>query len=676
MPGYKHIALCVLIGISRVALASEPESPSSPDGLFELSLEELLQVKVTSATRTLRSLGEAPASITVFTRTELENLGLDFLYELISYVPGYQTGRDNDYNSSYFFSSRGSDVGQDTTAILLLVDGIPRQEIRTASASSLSGIMSLDRIERVEIMRGPGSALYGSGAFLGVINIVTVQGNNQFAVQMGEPDRQQLNGEFSQRFGKLQFDAFLSHYKDKGEEYQLDDRFTDTLQTTSDPQQISDYVLDFRYERTRFTIERMEISTQDFYSISTLNNEINEQNHVLRHFALEQTFGWLQVSSEFRISYQENILDYASQGTAVGQLAAISFPSSNEPLIGYVHDRTDETRLQWLNDWQVNEDNSVQFGAEHIRQALQESWVDTNFDIDALSRMDYPVAYSPDIDIYSEYLETQDRNVLGLYGQWQTRISSETQFTLGARYDNYQGLDDNVSLRLALVHQLSHDQYLKAFYGEAFRAPSMVQLAIKDNLTVARNPDLKAETIRSSELVWMIQKARYSFSASAFYNIIDDRIDSSGFVNGRRSNTNDDRDYSGGVELESSLQLSERWWVRLTYTDFLKLPESSSQLSDRLASFVVNYQQSNWWMNLSGYYNSQRDMLSPEYGVIDGFTMLNAKVGFKLKNDITANLQIKNLTNEDVASVPQSEAVFSPIPYRGRETSVGIRFSF
>ena len=676
MPGYKHIVLCVLVGISRVALASESETSSSPDGLFELSLEELLQVKVTSATRTLRSLGEAPASITVFTRTELESLGLDFLYELISYVPGFQTARDNDYNSSYFYSSRGSDVGQDTTAILLLVDGIPRQEIRTASASSLSGIMPLDRIERVEIMRGPGSALYGSGAFLGVINILTVHGNNQVALQLGEPDRQQLKGEFSQRFGKLQFDAFLSHYEDKGEEYQLDDRFTDILQTTSDPQQISDYVLDFRYDKTRFTIERMAISTQDFYSISTLNNELNEQTHVLRHFALEQTFGWLQVSSEFRLSYQENILDYASQGTAVGQLVAISLPSSSEPLIGYVHDRTDETRLQWLNDWQINEQNSVQFGAEHIRQALQDSWVNTNFDIDALSNMNYPVTYSPKVDIYNEYLVTGDRRILGLYGQWQTRISSGTQLTLGARYDDYQGLDENISLRLALVHQLTQDQYLKAFYGEAFRAPSLIQLNLKENLTVASNPDLEAETIRSSELVWMIQKSRYNFSASAFYNVINDRIDSSGFVNGRRSNVNVERDYSAGVEFESSLQLSERWLVRFTFTDFMKLPESSSQLSDRLASLILNYQQSNWWLNLSGYNNSERDMLSPEYGVIDGFTILNAKVGMRFRNDITANLQIKNLTNEDVASVPQSESVFSPIPYRGRETSVGLRFSF
>lgn len=669
------ILVIAVFGCAVLPAAASSDEEPEPD-LFTLSLSDLMDIEVSAPTRTRQSLVNVPAAVTVFTRTELSKMGIDFLYELLSYVPGYQTTRDNDYSGSYFYSARGSDTGQDTTAILLLVDGIPRQEIRTASASALSGLMSLDRIERIEVMRGPGSALYGSGAFLGVINIITVQGNNQFKAQIGEPDRQQLNAQISQQFGAVKLDAYLSHYSDKGQSYRLDDRFGNDLQTTTDPQQIGDYALSLSLGNTRLSIERSKLNTDDYYSIAVIDNDFNHHQHVLNQIALEQTFDWLQVSSEFRLAYRENTLDYWAVGTPPGALSSVSQPSSSDPLQGHVHDYTDALLVQWLNDWRINDRNSLQFGAEHQHESLQESWIRSNFDAHAVAVGNFPVAYSPDGDIYSEYLELSDRDILGLYGQWQSEWGTSTHLTLGARYDRYQDVDENLSLRLALVQQLTDNQYLKLIYGEAFRAPSLVQLATRETLLVAPNPDLQAETIHSSELVWMLQRSRYSFSASGFYNIIDDHINSSGFIGTRRANVNEDRDYSGGIELESSLQLSRGWLVRAAFTEFLRLPAAAFQNSERLASLIANYQRDNWWFNLSGYYNSQRHMPGPDHINIDGFTQFNAKLGCQLDNNITLDFQIKNLTDATVASAPQVLEISTPLTYRGREASVGFTLDF
>jgi len=260
----KASSLCIFVlpMCLSPALFAADESVSM-DELLSLPIEDLLKVEITGPTRTLKTLQDVPASVTVFRRNELQKMGVDFLFELLSYVPGFQTSRDNDYGGSYFYSSRGSDTGQDTTAILLLIDGTPRQEIRNASASALSSLMPIDRIERIEVIRGPGSALYGSGAFLGVINIVTVDGNNSVKAQAGGYNSQELQGEFSARSGDWQFDAFLSGYRDSGESYLLDDKLRDAPIRTSDPQSAENYAFRLGYRDTVVRLEHTNIESEE-----------------------------------------------------------------------------------------------------------------------------------------------------------------------------------------------------------------------------------------------------------------------------------------------------------------------------------------------------------------------------------------------------------------------------
>lgn len=657
---------------SSTAIANQEMTEG--EHLYELSIDQLVNVKISGATRTMKKMSEVPASVTVFGHSELQKMGIDFLFELLSYVPGFQTSRDNDYGGMYFYSSRGSDTGQDTTAILLLIDGIPRQEIRNASASELSSLFPLDRIERIEVIRGPGAALYGSGAFLGVINIITVKGNNVAKVQTGQHDRQSANIQLSQQSGDWHFDAFLSGYKDGGENYRLDDRLRTDLMKTSDPQSMQNYTLQLGYLDTLITLEHLNLDVDDYYSISTINNDRNEQQHYANHASIEQKLNWDSLVSSLKISYDTNELDYVAQATLPGQLAARSNPSSNAALIGNTRYKSHDTLLQWLNDWQINDHSSVQFGAEEHHEALTTARVLANYDVSALANRQFPVRSSANQDIYNEVVATGGRNILGLYSQLQYRLDPQTEFTVGVRYDDYRNYAEQISPRLAVTRQLNDTNFLKAFYGEAFRAPSLNQLNVKETLTVASNPNLKPERIRTSELVWLSQNSNFSFSTSAFYNTIDDSIDSSGFVNGRRINVNVGTQYSDGLEIESSFQMGTNWLVRAAFTDFFTLPDSSFRESKHLTSLILNYQKEKWWANLSGYYNSEREM--PDGSTIGGFTVLNSKIGYRFSEQLTANLQIKNLTNKNFGSAAQSTNVTTPIPYRGRETSVGINYSF
>lgn len=644
--------------------------------LLDLSLEELMDTKISGPTRTPMSLPDVPASVTVFNRSEIQKLGIDFLYELLNYVPGFQTSRDNDYSTAYLFSSRGSDTGQGTTAIQLLVDGTPRQEIRSGSASALSSRLPVDRIERIEVIRGPGSALYGSGAFLGVINIVTVSGANSVKVQGGENDRHDMQTQLSTAAGPWQFDAYVSRYEDHGQDYALDDRFVTTPVPTSDPQLNENVALGIGYnDDTRLRLEHLNLESEDFYSIGAINNGLNEHRHYLNTASLEHSFHWYRIDSQLRVSVSENRLNFIAQGTAPGRLADISNPSSTDPLIGDVLYQTHEVLTQWLNDLHVNASTSVQFGAEKRHEHIETAQVLANFDSLALANRNYPIRYSPDRDIYNRTTDTVSREILGLYAQIQQQLNAQTTLTLGARYDDYLHYYDNTSYRVAMIRTLNDTHSLKLFYGTAFRAPSLMQLDSTESITIAPSPDLKPENIQTTELVWLAQASRFSLSVSAFYNVIDDRIDASGFVNGRKTNVNRDQEDSSGLELETSFQLSPNWLVRASLTDFLAMPESSFRESKHLASLIINYQRENWWANLAGYYNSEREMPAPN-GTIDGYSSLNLKTGYLFTPQLNGFFQIKNLLDNDVASAAQNPSIVTPVPYRGREASIGLRLDF
>jgi len=143
------------------------------DVVFDLSLKELMNIKITGATLSEENLLSVPAAVTVISSTEIKRLGFTRLDQLMNYIPGYQSYRTDSHSQSYVFSSRGRRIGNAGREVLILLDGMRINDDWAGGATSKEPVISLANVERVEFMRGPGSAIYGSNAFLGVINIIT-----------------------------------------------------------------------------------------------------------------------------------------------------------------------------------------------------------------------------------------------------------------------------------------------------------------------------------------------------------------------------------------------------------------------------------------------------------------------------------------------------------------------
>ena len=171
---HRLIAGWLLLG----ACAAQAAAPEDEDGLFDMSLEDLMTVEIDtvySASKHLQKVSEAPSSVTIITADEIRKYGYRTLAEVLRSVPGFYVNNDRNYD---YLGVRGfRRPGDYDTRTLLLVDGHRFNEnIGDSPVFGMQLVVDVDLIERVEIVRGPGSSLYGSNALLAVVNVITKDG--------------------------------------------------------------------------------------------------------------------------------------------------------------------------------------------------------------------------------------------------------------------------------------------------------------------------------------------------------------------------------------------------------------------------------------------------------------------------------------------------------------------
>src|SRR5579864_9647263 len=149
---------------------------NSPD-LTSQSLEDLMNMQVYSASKHLQSTSEAPSSVTVITADEIQRYGYRTLADILQTVRGFFVTYDRDYSS---VGVRGfARPGDYNTRILLLVDGHRLNDnVFDEAMIGTEFPVDIDLIERVEVIRGPVSSLYGSNALFAVVNVITKRGDD------------------------------------------------------------------------------------------------------------------------------------------------------------------------------------------------------------------------------------------------------------------------------------------------------------------------------------------------------------------------------------------------------------------------------------------------------------------------------------------------------------------
>lgn len=670
---------CALM-LSSVFLHANTPDPNG--GLYALSLAELLEIKVSGSTLVDEKISEVPAAVTVFSRKQIQRMGVNTLAELMNLVPGYQNQRSADNGAFTMASSRNRRTAAVSTEILVVIDGI-RTQINFQSGSSWFLELPLNNIERVEFMRGPGSAIYGSNAMMGVINIVTVNNENSVKLEAGNNKNKNLGLLLGTQFDEGSLDLLVDAQSSAGQNYLLRDAYSADPISVHDPYLNTNAILKGQYRDFDFHIQYRYREGEEFYVIESLDPDHNKVGLEYLRYAAGYNFDFDNFNSNISAYY----IDYESFLNAkysdYGAFSSVSDPASDEALLFESDRKSEEKSVSMKNEWLFSQDSRLLFGAEWRSEYLNSFVTRLNYDYSAIISNTTPIPYYGDFEQQQVFTRNFDRQtVVGYYAQWLKTLYQKNYLTVGFRYDEYRELDENkVSPRLALVHEFNDDHSVKFLYAHAFRAPTLSNLNA-DTTWTRGDPTLHAETVKTFELIWSGKNASAFWNLGFFHSTFEDPIlleTPDETDNTTRVLTNSEHDDVAGAEFEISYQLNEQWLLRNTATWIFQRDDITFRESNKLLSFELNYNTDNWNTNLALAWRGQRATYDPletdEKRTLDAYWLSFAKVQYKINREWQVFTRLGNLADQDIYYASPGSRLPQGVPARGREISLGVTFT-
>lgn len=532
--GIKRLVLGV-VAVMQVTLLAVPAGAAE---LWDLPLEELGKMRVTSiASGTQTPLDKAAAVATVITEADIIAMGATDLDQVLETVPGLHVGRsDQAYTPKYIIRGITSTYNPQT---LVLINGIPVTSLFVGNRGNAWGGMPVKAISRIEVIRGPGSALYGADAFAGVINIIT-KGKRELegtrvGARAGSFDTQAAWLKHGGSYGGFDVGLTVEAEQTDGWKETIDQ----DLQTVFDQgpapdvslapgpgnnqKKMMEARLDIAHEHSRLRAGyqgRHDAGTGPgiLQALDPHGRYGSDRYNADYTYALpELTPDW---GLEGRVSYYrytqevERNFKLLPPGTFGG-----AYPDG---LIGNPEYQEENARFDLSSLYQGFDRHLIRLGAGFYWGDIFEVTESKNFTVTLAPRpggledvSDTPEAFLPEKQRTSRYAYAQD--------EW--KLAPDWSLTTGVRYDHYSDFGDTTNPRLALVWAATAETTAKLLYGRAFRAPSIAELFVTSNPIALGNPGLDPETIDTYELA-MSHRASDALLATAnvFYYDIEDYI--------------------------------------------------------------------------------------------------------------------------------------------------------
>lgn len=653
-------AMWIAAGMS--CMTSSPLLADDVD-LFSVSLEELLQTKITSSTLTDESLQTVPSSMTVFTRADIHRLGLQNLSELVNLVPGYQGNRSDNFALNQAVSARGRRLGTSVSEVLVLVDGQRLNNDWSGGASQSDSVVNLENVERVEFIRGPGSSIYGSNAVMGVINITTgIQ--RELVVDSDSDDRRHasLGWRWQGDLGSVA--VYAGRAESHGEPLVIFEPFPEQVTPgyleTRDPFVADDLYLSAQLGEFSLNARLAQRDMEQFYVSGYVDNSSN----FYRSDSDSVSLGWSRELGQ-ALKLEGHIFN--SHKAFELQAAA----SLNPYLI--VNGGIDEQELgtQWTLQGSYGEAHWL-MGWEWRNPEL----ADTN------ARLGPPA--NRDLFVLSQAPE-DGRIINGVFAQYQTALGDHLALTLGVRRDSYSDFGSHVSPRVGFVQQLGDVDTLKFLYSEAFRAPSRIETSVINSSGFEQNPDLKPETAETTELVWLHLLGDGYVSTTLFNTKVKNAIVDTVTPQLKRSWGNSQQSVAG-VEFEWQATWATYWHSRIALTHILDPVDFIHTESNNLLSGNLSYQKGQWTCSLIANYQSAKrdpneqelpaDITTTEYTDFGGHTVHGVYLSYLTRNHTEWYVRVDNLFDKQYLLPANRPANDVGVPGSGRVMSTGLRWTF
>jgi outer membrane receptor for ferrienterochelin and colicins len=430
--------------------------------------------------------------VTVVTADEIKKYGYRTLADILQSAQGFYVSYDRNYA---FLGARGINLGDFNSRVLLLINGHRvNNNLTDGAAIGTDFILDVDLIDRVEIIRGPGSVLYGNNAFFGVINVIT-----RTAKQLHGAEVSGEYGSFDTYRGRFTYGnvftngaqlVFSGTYYDSAGPARLyypefDQRISSNPGATNNG--VAEGLDDDRFGSFFGSVSYRVFELQGGYINREKGNPTAQFNTDFNDSRLRTTDERSYVNLKYRQSFPE-IADVTAQVYYDRYDYAIGYPS-----LGVLYQEKD------VGEW---------WGAElQLQKHLWEKHVVT-------LGAEYRDDFRQEINI-----NHGSRQSYGVYAGAEFALMKQLRFNGGLRYDQYGDYNPAVNPRLALIYNPFEKSTIKALYGTAFRAPNFQELVGSQYLPGIH---LDPEEITTYELVYEQEITRWLRSSlSGYFNQMD-----------------------------------------------------------------------------------------------------------------------------------------------------------
>jgi outer membrane receptor for ferrienterochelin and colicins len=481
----KSLFLFHLIALLSYSAYAQQEQVAA-DSLYDLSLEQLMNLDITVASKKAEKISDAPGVISVLTREDIERFGGISLKDLLDRVPSLNAvaGSWTDRNA---VASRGDMVKSTSSHVLILINGRPTREIVEGGIiSDMMGAFPVNIIERIEVIRGPGSVLYGSNAMSAVINIVTmdVETNNVSYTEIfgkGGANGRTIQGQFSVKDLKVTMAGRMLEKEthDYSFTYPVADFFGNVTDTTtitgSIPDKSAGAFIDVKFKGLRLSTSLTD------YRTGYLEQNAFGSNKWTKNF--------YNAGYDFKITNHWNSsVNLTMNRTTMETGLPVSIKRKG----------TDQV-AEWTNYFTLGEKVNLVAGVLYNHMKGQESSTNPESGIDTISY--------------------NSRGAYALYAQMDYwAMKNKLKLIGGFQANKMDKLDLDVVPRFGAIFYPTERINIKAMYGKAFRAGTVNETGIDYLGFFVGNPDLKPEHVENYDFGVNYQGKKTQLGINYFYS--------------------------------------------------------------------------------------------------------------------------------------------------------------
>lgn len=516
-----------------------------------MSIEELTQVKVFTASRHLEDSRNAPSAVSVITAEEIARYGWQTLADVLHSVRGFYTAYDRDFT---YMGVRGVlRSGDYNSRILLMVNGHRlNDQVYDSAQVGTEFPLDLDLIDHIEIVRGPSSSLFGTNAVFGVINVITRQPSAQAVLEgsISTSSFQGIIGQLTASFQQKGFSVLLSGsmYRSAGQHQLFFPEFASPetnngLAVNMDGDHYDHAFADVQWKNFRlqglFSNRTKQTPTAPY---ETNFNDPRTRSRDERDY-LDLSYH-RSISRKTDMDVRGYYDSYYSMGA--GSVGGTD-PSTN--IMAYTTGRAD-----WLGA-------EVNFGVQLGRQRIT-----AGADYEHCIRIDQKNYFASTLALLDDHRSPQQG---AAYGQVELNLIPRLTINAGGRLDWYDTFGAALSPRIAAIYKLNPRTSIKYIFGRAFRAPNAYESYYVDSLVIGEpNPHLQPENIQTHEVV-LEQSLRPWLQATVdgFYNNLRNLIDEAPDpADGLTHFVNAGRVRGRGLEFELEAKRKSGLSARASYT--------------------------------------------------------------------------------------------------------------